>query len=270
MSDKSPLHSPTADWYREVGLSSVEDSTASDLLGPTRRRRRIDSNFAQLLREILRSERRHAERDQVAEGDSARRRRGSRGAPHRIRRCGRGHAEARTKMTYSAFATRTYNRLAARPNVGIAHLFAPSSPRLGMVASNLGPGIALIDEFNVSLDGNRLPGDWEQQWQKFRKDTDSEDWTDQGGFVKGDGSVASSSNGGEIMIIVDEHKFNRDKNRDEWAGLSERLKGVVRRETITIRFHSVYHKYFEVEKTGLEPTRYRRRNWLGHYVDWQH
>ena len=41
---------------------------------------------------------------------------------------------------WSARESRTFNRLAARPHFIIAEMFSPSSPRLGLVVANLGPG----------------------------------------------------------------------------------------------------------------------------------
>jgi hypothetical protein len=152
--------------------------------------------------------------------------------------------------------------------VQIASLFASSSPRLGSEIFNLGPGIAIVDEFNISLDGTPLPGDWEEQWQQFRRATGTESWTNRGGFKRGDTLAANPSDPAEILLIVDETQFSQ-KNPEEWKHQSDRLREIVKRLTVRIRYHSVYGEYFEIENQGFEPTRYRRRNWLGDYVEWQ-
>jgi hypothetical protein len=166
---------------------------------------------------------------------------------------------------WSARESRTFNRLAARPHFVIAEMFSPSSPRLGLVVANLGPGIGIVDEFNLSLDGTRLAGDWATQWEQFRKATGAETWTNRGGFETSEALAASPL--GEILIIVDETKFSQ-KNPDQWAQQSERLKAVVKHLTVDIRYHSVFGERFEIEKQGLQPARFRRRNWFGRFVAW--
>jgi hypothetical protein len=168
---------------------------------------------------------------------------------------------------WSGIATRTYTVLSARPHLKVATLFASSSPRLGSELFNLGPGVAIIDEFNLSLDGTPLTGDWVEQWQQIRKKTGAEDWTNIGGFQKGDVLPANPSAPADILIIVDESQFSQ-KDPVEWRrrGL---LMDVVNRVTVKIRYHSVYGEFFESENQGQKPTRYCRRNWLGRYVEWQ-
>jgi len=91
---------------------------------------------------------------------------------------------ALTTAVWSGVATRTYNRLAARPHLQVGESFATSSSRLGSQIANQGPGIAIIDDFNLCLDGNPLSGDWAEQWEQFRKATGTEDWTDRGALQK--------------------------------------------------------------------------------------
>jgi hypothetical protein len=81
---------------------------------------------------------------------------------------------------WSGCATRTHDTLGARPHIQIAERFAPSSDRLGLEVVNVGPGIGIVDEFQLYLDGNALSGDWSDQWDTFRKATGTVDWTNLG------------------------------------------------------------------------------------------
>ena len=172
---------------------------------------------------------------------------------------------ALTTAVWSGVATRTYNRLAARPHLQVGESFATSSSRLGSQIANQGPGIAIIDDFNLCLDGNPLSGDWAEQWEQFRKATGTEDWTDRGALQKGEVFATGIA---QILLIVDEKKFNPN-NRAEWKQQSDRLRQVMKHLTVKTKYHSVYGEFFEIEKRGLEPPRFRRRNWLGWYVEWQ-
>jgi hypothetical protein len=172
---------------------------------------------------------------------------------------------ALTTAVWSGVATRTYNRLASRPHLQVLSLLATSSPRLGSEVGNQGPGIAIIDDFDLFLDGNRLPGDGVEKWEPFRKATGTEDWTNRGVLQKGEIFTTGIA---QILLIVDESKFSREKSV-EWKERSDRLRQVLRRLTVIIRYHSVYGEFFEIERRGFEPPRYRRRNWLGQFVEWQ-
>lgn len=169
---------------------------------------------------------------------------------------------------WSGIATRTYNRLATRPNLRIAELFAPSSPRLGTELYNLGPGTAIIDDFHLSFDGKRLTGDWVDQCKQFRKTTGIESWVNCGGFHAGDVLAPNPSVLADILFIVDESQFSRQKP-EQWKEQSRRLAEALSRLTVDIKYHSVYGEYFELESELFKPPRHRRRNWLNRYVEWQ-
>jgi hypothetical protein len=173
---------------------------------------------------------------------------------------------------WSGNATRTYNRLAARPHVQIAWYFASSSPRLGSQVFNLGPGIAIVDEFDLSWNGNpdRIPltGTSQEQWQQFIKATGAEGWTNPGWLRKGDTLAANPSGAAEILLIVDETKYSQ-KISKQWMERSDLMRKVLQQLTVRIRYHSVYGEYFEIQNAGYETTRYSIRDGHGQYVEWQ-
>jgi hypothetical protein len=171
---------------------------------------------------------------------------------------------------YSGMATRTYNRLASRPHLEIISMFATSSSRLGLELANLGPGIGIVDDFRLSLDGTPLTGNGREQWGQFNEATGTGDWTNRGWFVKGQTVAANPSGDADILLIVDERKFSPN-NPEEWAKQRDRLREAVKHLTVTIQYHSMYGEAFEIQADGLgiEPPRLRRRNWLGRFVEWQ-
>jgi len=177
---------------------------------------------------------------------------------------------------WSGIETREFNRLSARPHLFIERDFATSSLRLGVVLTNEGPGMAIIDEFNVGLDGDQLPGDIESQWDEFKTATGTKDWTNRGDFPKDEAVPAGSL--ADILLIVDQHKFDRDKpasasitcegkivDKPDWAMLSSCLKTAAKRLTVAVRYHSMYGEHFEMKQQGLNPAQFsqlRGNKWV--------
>jgi hypothetical protein len=169
---------------------------------------------------------------------------------------------------WSGVEGRTFNRLTSRPHFVIGEALATSSPMLGEIVANLGPGIGIIDDFQISLDGKHFAGDEADQWHAFQTTTGIADWTNSGGYRKGNAVAATTSGISEILLIVDETKFSQ-KYPQEWKAQSDRIKTVLERLTVDIKYHSVYNEYFEIERKGLETPKYRKRSWTGSYNDWE-
>ena len=170
---------------------------------------------------------------------------------------------------YSGIATRAHDRLTARPHLHTHEQFAPSSLRVGLTAFNVGPGLAIADEFRLSLDGAPLTGDWSAQWDEFRKRAGLEGWTNRGGFLKGETIAANPSGIAEILIIIDETLVSSKDDPEKWKQRGQQLRDAVRRLTVSIEYHSVYDEHFVIEKRGLNPERFWRRGWFGRFSEWE-
>jgi hypothetical protein len=141
---------------------------------------------------------------------------------------------------------------------------------LGLEVVNVGPGIGIVDEFQLYLDGNALSGDWSDQWDTFRKATGTVDWTNRGGFLKGDPLLVDPTGRAEILLIVDENKYKKSVIRpDEWEALGKKLRPIAARLSVAIKYHSEYGEAFEITKEGLRPPRFKKRNLFGQYIDWE-
>jgi hypothetical protein len=170
---------------------------------------------------------------------------------------------------WSARATRAKDTMAGRPHLHIAEMFSSSSDRHGLVVFNYGPGIGIVDEFKVYLDGRVLDGNWSTQWDEFRRSTGIHEWSTRGGFQEGEPVPANATGIAEILLIVDESDEKRKKQPDIWKAQGEDLRRIVaKRLKLSIKYHSEYDEAFEITKAGLDPERFRKR-WLGRWYDWQ-
>lgn len=165
----------------------------------------------------------------------------------------------------SLWASREQERMSGRPHLAVGEYFASSSPRLGLVIFNLGPGMAIADNFRLYLDGKALTGDWVTQWTTFRAATHTDTWTNIGGFQEAQPVGPNTAHESDILIIVDEQKHKQADS--DWPALSKRLRDIVAtRLGLSISYHSEYGEKFALVKSGVQPERYYRLNWRGNWV----
>jgi hypothetical protein len=65
---------------------------------------------------------------------------------------------------WQGYEIRKHNRLSARPHLEIPMEFRTSEEFVGAFVVNYGIGPARVIRLQVTVDGERIPGDWSEQW----------------------------------------------------------------------------------------------------------
>jgi hypothetical protein len=168
----------------------------------------------------------------------------------------------------------------ARPYLRIDEFFASRAPRIGLIVTNAGPGVAIPDSFELIYQGRSLrsrPDErYEEQWNKFRNPLGIREWTNIGTLEP---NVIYAQGGFDILIILAEDKYSADVKEAQRQKLcrTRRLQEVLPALEVVIGYHSVHDEKFQIRKpyrgrpTFYRPPWYERLPLIPErsFVEWQ-